>query len=256
MKICMYFAHQGMGDLISDNGLVRTLKKSYDKVIVLVWAHQIPTISYMYRDDQNIVLEPIISGREIQGILQSLNKFNPEVTYVMGPELEESLKTKIVESSKLIYFPFLENWKKYGSKYDSHQLRYLGASIPFSCRFSNFYYEREPNRENALFEELNLEEKNYIFVHDDESRGYKININNNTLKVVTNNPQYFIFDYRKVIEQAHQVHCMESSFRCLIETFNPTGDLFFHHYVRKTDPLIVEDKFIEGSTSKNWNVIL
>lgn len=251
----MYFAHQGMGDLISDNGLIRSLKETYKKVIVLVWAHQLPTISYMYRDNLDIMLEPIISGREIQGILQSLDKFKPDTTYVMGPDLEHSLKIKLSESSNLIYFPFLENWKKYENKYDSHQLRYLGAGVPFENRFSKFYYQRDLAREESLFEELNLEEKNYAFVHDDEARGYKINLNN-TLQTVKNNPIHFIFDYRKVIEQAMEVHCMESSFRCLIETLDTTGKLFFHHYIRKTDPLIVGDKFIEGSTNKNWNVII
>lgn len=68
-----------------------------------------------------------------------------------------------------------------------------------------------------------IKEKKSIFVHDDASRGYVINVDGFRPYMTKN-----IFDWAYMIENADEVHCIESSFRLMIDFLNPKGKLFLH----------------------------
>ena len=42
-----------------------------------------------------------------------------------------------------------------------------------------------------------------------------------------------IFDYLTILENAKEIHCIESSFLFLIDSFNFKGKLFNHRYARQ-----------------------
>jgi hypothetical protein len=53
------------------------------------------------------------------------------------------------------------------------------------------------------------------------------------MKIIRNDPSIDIFDMCGVLESASEIHCMESSFRCLIEGLpNVTCPLYLHKRVR------------------------
>ena len=58
------FSHLGLGDHIICNGIVRYYSEIYEKVFVFVRQHNFSNVSYMYRDNPNII--PIVAGDEFE----------------------------------------------------------------------------------------------------------------------------------------------------------------------------------------------
>jgi hypothetical protein len=60
-----------------------------------------------------------------------------------------------------------------------------------------------------------------------------------------------------LIQNAKQVHLMESSFRCFVETLPTEGvEFYLHHYIRNSERLVYDGKICPRETRKPWQVIL
>ena len=71
-QLCIHH-HQGLGDHMDCNGLVRYIleKGSYDKVHVFSKSNYYDMIEYMYRDNENIVVAKIDkNGNEIEQAIE------------------------------------------------------------------------------------------------------------------------------------------------------------------------------------------
>jgi hypothetical protein len=105
---------------------------------------------------------------------------------------------------------------------------YLGNGLPFSMRFDNFYLERDYELEMKIISELNPENSKYIFVHNVDKNKIR-----NDLKIIDNPSNYNIFNLISLIANAEEVHLMESSIKCLVNSYKMEKPTFFsHHYVR------------------------
>jgi hypothetical protein len=135
---------------------------------------------------------------------------------------------------------------KYGFEYISHHehliqtdlsfdaMYYHLANIPLSKRWDDFYVKRDIDREMKVFEQYKVKEKTYTFVHDTystENPKMKTEFITDLSSVIkpsekiTNN----IFDYLYLIEHSKEIHCVCSSFKNLIDSFdNITVPLYFH----------------------------
>lgn len=198
------YHHLGLGDHIICNGLVRTIAEKYDKVFLFVKAHNHYSVEYMYRD---INLELIIADdKETNRYIQKYN------------------------ITKLIKIGFKELSGDFDKSF------YELAGIDFTDRWDKFKVKRDKKRESNLFKRLELS-KPYIFLHEDKRR--KMVINRDKLKgtIFTPNRYYTnnIFDYCYIIEQADEVHCIESSFGLLIDSLNLNKNTFIHRYARETN---------------------
>jgi hypothetical protein len=116
--------------------------------------------------------------------------------------------------------------------------------------------------ESRVFDKLNPNHEEYIFVHDDPNRNHRLNMDlvkelvGKDIKVIRNDPSESIFFYPMILQNAKQIHMMESSFRCLIEGIPTEGtEFYFHHYVRKTDGLVYDNKICPVETRKPWVVL-
>ena len=115
---------------------------------------------------------------------------------------------------------------------------YMQAGVnPYYMR-SKFHVERDSEREETLFNHYGLTKGEYIFVHDSPDR--KLDDGNRTIEVETDlkifnpNDTYKefpnIFDYSLIIENAKEVHCMNSSYPWLVELLRlgKKDTTFFH----------------------------
>ena len=86
-------------------------------------------------------------------------------------------------------------------------------------------------------------------MHDDKDRGFildKSHIQNKDLHIIENDTSENIFHFISILEEAEEVHCMESSFKTLVDIYCDQEKLFFHDF--RGHPL--------GSNSnKNWKVV-
>lgn len=196
------YHHLGLGDHIICNGLVRHIKKFEDVVYVFCKPHNTKNIEYMYRDNPNI---KVLSVGEDIDVMRYINN--------------NKISNKIIK----VGFDKLNN--KY-STFDEEF--YESLNIPFSVRFDDFYIERDLNLEQKIIKELNPNNEKYIFTHNIDKS--KINTN---LKIIDNPVNYSIFNLISLIENAEEVHLMESSIKNLINSYKMGKPKFFYHqYVR------------------------
>jgi hypothetical protein len=136
---------------------------------------------------------------------------------------------------------------------------YDQARVNLSERWDNFRVIRNAEREEVLFQRLVPRNSKYIFLHEDVSRGFEINRVRvpKDVQIVQPNAafakEFTVFDYLKIIENAWQIHCIESSFCALIESMNISIPKFAHRYAR---PEAKADYRHEFTYRSKWEVLL
>jgi hypothetical protein len=232
------YHHLGLGDHIICNGLIRELCKNYDKIYCFVKEQNYASVSFMYRDEPKIEL---ISVKD---------------------DFDVSSKAK--RNVKILKVGF-ENLNFQNENFDKTFYDQLGYD--FSLRWKNFFIERDTGLEKEFYHKLNPHNSPYIFIHDDPSRGFLIDLNKINIekgvKIIKSHDIYSsgnireeyhkfnLFHWILTLENSKETHCMDSSFKCLIESLPNLKNtkLFFHRYVRGSDHRSV------SSMKKNWMVI-
>ena len=229
-ELCIHH-HLGLGDHFDMNGMVRNYLKEYDKIHIFSKPNYYKMIDYMYRDEDSIIVVEIPGGPQ-------------EVT-----QAEEYYKTSTCDKFLRIGFenyPFGQE-ELYGK--NCWEFFYEQVSVPYYVRTSMFHVERDEVGENQLMDKLNPKKEKFIFVHDDKSRGFEVNRNHfldKNLLVLENDVSENIFHFIKLIEEAEEIHCMESSMKSLIDLYAKTDKIFYHDF--RNQPL-------GKLTNKKWNVI-
>jgi hypothetical protein len=111
---------------------------------------------------------------------------------------------------------------------------YIQHNLPFEKRWSSFKCDRDIESEKNIFDKFNVKEGEYVFIHDDKSRGYEIDesyIVNKELPIIrpiiglTKNS----FDYCYLMENSKESHFIDSSFRLIFDSLQLRNtDIFFH----------------------------
>jgi hypothetical protein len=227
--------HLGLGDHIDCNAMIRIFLEEYDFDVINVFVKErySDMIKYMYRDEPNIKPTTVPNEDEYATILKFIQENNIENFLKVGHE----------------FYPW---GKEEELGMGCAEIFYNLVNIPYERRFDDFYYERDKDEEQRVYEKLNPEDEDYIFVHDDASRGFEITkekikeIYSDDIKIIRNDITENLFNFGMILEKAKQIHCMESAFRSLVEVLDTTDELFFHN-LRKG-----ASGYLGNSTSKEW----
>jgi hypothetical protein len=223
MKSLYLHTHLGLGDHIICNAIVRYFTKLYDRVYLFVFTRNLNDVAYMFRDLKNIKFLKIDSG-------------------------EYSAQFKVVESYRILD-PNM-NYLRIGYEYlqrpnktpdlTAEQFFYEQVGLPWQERYNGFHIERNKEEEEKVYTYYNPKHEPYVFVHHDPHRNRAIDfkyILNKNIKVVEFNgkitdPHPFrLFDHMKLIENAEECHVIDSSFKCLADSFlKDKKNMFFHRY--------------------------
>lgn len=197
------YHHLGLGDHIICNGIVRHYRETNDTVYLFVKPHNFDNVSYMYKDDDRIILLPIGEDVDVDNYI---------------------IKNKI--SEKVIRIGFEKLHSVSHSKFDDGF--YKCIDLPFEYRFDKFKYVRNLEIEKSVFDTLNPNKEKFIFTH-----GVDLSKVRSDLKIINNPTQYKIFDLLHLIEMAEEVHLMESSIKNLVNSYKfEYPKFFFHRYSR------------------------
>lgn len=231
MNSIYIYHHLGLGDHILCNGLVRYFAELYERVYLFAKTHNLKNVSYMYRDLQNLKFIPM-DNSEVNFFM----KVSPNNNYLIigHEELHKKLKTE-------------------NKTFD--EIFYEMANLPFEDKWDKFYFQRNLEKEkDVYYNKLKLKDREeYLFVHDDQKTGRLIKSAYLSKKIKIINPADFknigIFDFIYTIEKAREVHVMDSSFSCLIDTMKiQKENLFMHFYVRT-------DNSPSPKFKLNWTII-
>lgn len=207
------YHHLGLGDHIINNGMVRHFYDEYSAIALFAYKHNVKNVRYMYRDLDNL---------QIIGV-----ESDPQVDAYISKTDIDCLKIGFSDLSTVM--PELPFDKAF----------YKLAGLDFSVRFDKFYFKRDLEKEKEVLDTLNPTGEKFVFVHDDSSRGFSIDMNKvkTEHKIVMNDKKFNVFDYLTLIENAEEVHFMQSSFKELICSYKIDKPVFYqHNYVRQYGP--------------------
>jgi len=204
------YHHLGLGDHIINNGMVRHFHKTYGELSLFAKNHYLENVKYMYRD---------------------LKSFS-----VIGIETDEEANEMISRGNLDCIKIGFEALRNCGSKTPFDKAFYMIAGLDFSIRFKGFHLERDIKKEQEVLNTLNPTGEPYIFIHDDASRGFTINPKKikSQKKFIMNDKRFYVFDYITTLQNADEIHFMQSAFKELICSFElKKPKLYQHNYVRK-----------------------
>ena len=243
MPEAYFMPHLGLGDHIICNGLVRKLRERFDIVYMPVKQHNMHSVRDLFRDDVGIEIIPV------QGDVDAKNKMSLFARYV-----DETIGVGNFGEG------FLENCSSFDESF------YIQCDLPFKHRWSSFFYKRDLEKEEELYHEIATDEP-YIFVHDDLKRNYIIDNKYFEPGLTVIRPVHLfgdeslnsLFHYGEIIEKAHEIHCIDSSFACYIEHLNTqkVKKMVLHRHIKQEKELQTTDKNhpFFPQYKKKWEII-
>ena len=245
--------HFGLGDQILCNAMIRNYCKTYDNLNLFVAKHNEKSVKFMFRDVKNLNYIVWSHDRSV-----SFDGFFTKESSDFFEWYTNNIESGLDGLLNMPFHPFPGAYDFNrriilitNTKFPFDASFYENAKLDFEKKWTDFYLERDLDTEKKLYYDiLGLKDDDeFIFVHDDHSRGYHITKLDNNLKIIRpDNKDYLIFDYLYVMEKAKEVHVMNSSIMGLIDTMQLRQDnLFYHRYVRGSGADI--------STKLNWKII-
>lgn len=231
--------HLELGDNIIINGIVRHYCTIYSNVILICKKNYQKQIEYMYSDLDNLLLYPI-NGGIMEGIdirdefyydYEMYNLFNQNnIDFIPMCGYRGAYSDYYVQNSE---------------KYPEYFFEYL--NVPYEIRYTKFKINRDNDAENLLYNNLvNIIGDKYIVIIDDEKRNYVIdkhinsaspifklgnnsNNKNTKLEIIKSDN---IFNYIKILENAEEIHTIDSSIVLLIDALDLQVKTHIHRYIR------------------------
>lgn len=201
------YTHLGLGDIILCNGIIRNVCKKYDSVSIFCKPHYAKSVQYMLRDLKNLTVI-IAEDHEASTILLSV---------------PENMQYRVGHGALINY---IDN-----DTFDACFYKQIG--LAFRKRWDDFFLERDSRLEEEIYKKY-VPDAPYAFVHDDIARGFIIDNNrvNTELKIVRPELIDNVFLYCKLIENASEIHCMDSCFKHIVDSYPIKSKLFYHRYIR------------------------
>ena len=199
--------HLGLGDHIICNGLVNQLSLN-KKVYLICKLQNYKNIKYLYKNNQNVLVIPLT--KKMTRSIKSEKKFSKFLSLFLF--------------TKIKYIGFQQ---KEGDYFDV--LFYKQANIDFKHRYESFYV---PNDSENMITAPN---SSFRLIHKESSLGnYDLEIESDDLIniFVSKDLGRNLFSYIELIKNAHEVHCIDSSFIHLVDSLKLSNTLYFHN-VRK-----------------------
>ena len=234
MKNNLYIHHHlGLGDHFACNGMVRYILKEwgYNQVTVFSKDNYFSMVDFMYRDNEKIKVIKIDKDKEYESVRKIINA---------GLSESEDNDFLIVGH---------QNYNENAENKNCWEIFYDQVEIPYNVRKDFFHVERDLKEEERVFSNLNPANEPFLFLHDDKERGFNLNrdhILNKDLRIIENDVTENIFYFIKILQEAEEIHCMESSFKTLIDLYCGQESLFFHDF--RGHPLGTQ-------SNKNWKTI-
>ncbi len=206
------YHHLGLGDHIINNGMVRHFYKQYGSISLFAYKHNVKNVQYMYRDLDNLQVIGVESDAQTD---LYISKNNLDCIKIGFDKL----------SGVMPDLPFDKAFYKL-------------AGLDFSVRFDEFYFERDLEKEQEVLNTLNPTGEKFVFIHDDASRGFSIDMSRvkTEYKIIMNDKRFNVFDYITLIENAEEIHFMQSSFKELMCSYKLEKPILYqHNYIRQYD---------------------
>jgi len=223
-----YIYHNlGLGDHILCNGLVRIITDTGRNFKLFVKRHNVSSVKFMFRDILNLELIEVDSDQQVVDYLVN-NKISAN-SLKFTPNAEQELITGGISN---FVGNAVQPWD-IDKDITFDEYFYRQHDLDFKNRWDKFFVKRDLSREQELFMKLNPDSERYVLIHNAGSDGVnRINnnyINSDCKKIYVEKHTEIIFDYLTLISLAEEIHCVESSFLLLVDSFKMKNKKIFFH---------------------------
>jgi len=257
MKTGIVIGHNtGLGDQIIMNGAVRYLAEVYDMVWFVTWENRKKHAEFLYKDCANIKIytKPSIASSR-QGILRMSAAYE---------EITKQHNDYEFKPYNRCFYPSVDDWKKFQIKMKLPddvifpRVFYGIIGVPYEKRYQYQHIPRDLVVEKKIFEQLNISKPYAFVVNDSRSSKYEFKINTN-LKII--NPLEYdfwkdtlIYDWQTVIENASEVHLVNTSWFHLVRTLKLNSKKFYY-CVRNVLMCEQNEEFVNDEFDNNWIIV-
>ena len=221
MPSILILHHLGLGDHIMCHGIIREYAKRYDKIGLFCLPHNHASVAFMFRDIPGFTAIKA-TEQEAREYIRTNAKRTDGSRY---------------DKTKIIGFEFLDKTSDVPLEMQFYTL----AGIDISKKWDSFKVNRDRTLEKSLFTKA-APEKQYAFIHEDRTRSYTIDRKRIDPRLAEFSPRTELaenfFDYATIIENAAEIHVIDSSFMFMIDCLdytNPNQKLYIHRYARENN---------------------
>lgn len=195
--------HLGLGDMFILNALIRALAQKHETILVPVKHRNLLTVRQMWSDLNNVSCIGVENDAEADAFAKSHK----------GPKLSLGM--------------FGDKWNEGKPGWD--KLFYTQARIPFEQRWDGFKVGHRSVKEHKV------ERESFALIHEDAARGFVIdNHRRPTIPSFTIWPSGSMFDFLWMLENAEEIHVIDSSVAILVDSIETKAKkLVLHLYARK-----------------------
>lgn len=219
---------QGLGDNIICAGLICHLAKGH-KVIVRICNKQMPnklTYETFFADTG---IELVNAG------WQPVTNNSPYEILQKGMAIDNAITGKVRDPFQPLYSAVAIRKAREPKEYPYPLGFFKVFNVSYQVRAANC-----PLRRNSFkVKQKWYPKKNRYFFKFDRDGAFPMDPDKlPAMPFVTTeyNPNESILAYREIIENAAEIHCVDSSFFHLVNSFKPKGMLFYHWYARPNSP--------------------
>lgn len=219
----LFFGPMSLGDSFVCSGMVHYYADRCDELHLPVKPQFFDTMQSLYKDHTHIKVIAMESSEEA---IEAYIRENPM----------SRMKASQMVISRINKIDIIPLWDM--------QL-YANYELPFNLRYDNFREPSVVDGASALREKLSGNQP-YVLVHrytQDHPQGIPIDIaglraswNYPPVKIIeiTEGITNDMMQYLSLIKHAEEIHCVPSSFHCLVDSVKTNAKLFFHDVREKT----------------------
>ena len=239
----LYF-HQGWTDIINCLALINYYCKMYDKIYLIMRENAKELINFYTKDLKNLEIYYINKNiLDHQNIIKYLedNYKNLDIQDInfLGIGGHDHLRNDKYKNSFSLNSGFFVN------KF------YTDYKIPYITRINNFTFNRDRKLENNKYNDfINKYGKDYILYHETIE-----NYNKNITIVNLNGISNTFFDMIKILENAIEIHLLDSVWGALIYHLDSKYKLFQNKKIILYAKRGYNEMFLSPIKLDNWTVI-
>lgn len=215
------------GDLFVLNGAINYMADNFTGIIVPVIPVIYEIAVFMFKDNNKIKVKKIDSLAELNSFMNHNNLLHVKEFFLL--RLENCLVAVDPTTGQPDSTTTVPLWDEQW---------YTLLDIPFSIRYSRFLWPKIGSKGKKLYDKV--VEKDYILVSNEVRASrvkHELNIDYRDYQVIELTPDLSKnpFYYLKLIENAKEIHCVNSSMFCLIDSIaSQLSATLYYHNSRKT----------------------
>jgi hypothetical protein len=255
--------HQGFSDIINHLSILSYYIPTFAKLNVII------------RDDASLILESYFHNCDKINLIK-IKKSLIDSIFSNYDSMKLFLELNGFDKTYLLFFGFFDRFRqdeyknKFGLTMHSGiffvESFYKAYDIPYMNRIDSFHYDRSSHEiqtiESNIFNEFCLKHSidstkpfDYVLYHEDVFNKVIINFSNKSTAINLNKMSESFFDCLKILENAKELHLIDSSWACILYLFDAKYNLLKDKPVYLYAKRGYIDMFRYPKPLLNWNLI-